>query len=207
MEKRRLTLRSWGWRLGPLALLAGALASPLACTTTVVLPRDPADPVPVFIVDYGLTSVIVVPHAESLRAYAYGDWQYYALANNNVFRGIAALTWPTQGTLGRGQLNGPATASNVLEQARGRGAEGVHVVEVERASVARLAGRIDALYASQRATEVENVDYGMSFVHHPQRYTWFWNSNHQTAAWLEELGCEVRGPAFASRWRIREAER
>jgi hypothetical protein len=47
----------------------------------------------------------------------------------------------------------------------------------------------------------------MRSVHHPQRYTWFWNSNHQTAAWLEEPGCEVRGAAFASRWRVREVER
>jgi hypothetical protein len=203
----RRRLRRWTLAAGIAGMVLLALTSPLACTTTVVPPRDPADPVPVFILDYGLTSVIVVPYAEGLRAYAYGDWQYYALANNNALRGLAALAWPTQGTLGRGQLTGPATASNVLEQVRGRGADGVHVVEVARASVERLAGRIDALYASQRATEVENADYGMSFVHHPQRYTWFWNSNHQTAAWLEELGCEVRGPAFASRWRIREADR
>jgi hypothetical protein len=203
----RRRFRRWTLAAGIAGMLLLALASPLACTTTVVPPRDPADPVPVFIVDYGLTSVIVVPHAEGLRAYAYGDWQYYALANNNAFRGLAALAWPTQGTLGRGQLKGPATASNVLEQIRGRGAEGVHVVEVERAIVERLGARIEALYASRRATEVENAGYGMSFVHHPQRYTWFWNSNHQTAAWLEELGCEVRGPAFASRGRIREADR
>jgi hypothetical protein len=184
-----------------------AVSAPVACTTTVVPPATPADAVPVFIVDYGLTSALVVPHDEGLLAYAYGDWQYYALANNNAFRGVAALVWPTQGTLGRGRLDGPATAESILEQVRGRGAEGVHVVRVDRAGVQRLVAQIEAAYDAQRGTEVENVDYGMSFVHHPQRYTWFWNSNHQTAAWLEELGCEVRGPAFASRWRIGEADR
>jgi hypothetical protein len=200
------TRRGAVWAVLP-AVLVLLLASPLACTTTVVLPAAPLDPVPVFIVDYGLTSVLVVPRDEGLLAYAYGDWQYYALANNTLLRGLAALAWPTQGALGRGPLKGPATPAAILRQVRGRGAEDVLVVQVERSSVSRLVRRIEAAYDAQRATEVTNVDYGMSFVRHPRRYTWFWNSNHQTAAWLEELGCDVRGPAFASRWRIREANR
>lgn len=195
---------TWAVLPGVLVLL---LVSPLACTTTVLPPAAPLDPVPVFIVDYGLTSVLVVPRNEGLLAYAYGDWQYYALANNNAFRGVAALAWPTQGALGRGPLKGPATPEAILEQVRGRGADDVLVVRVERSGVRRLVERIETAYDAQRATEVTNADYGMSFVHHPRRYTWFWNSNHQSAAWLEELGCDVRGLAFASRWRIREANR
>jgi hypothetical protein len=204
---RRWPTRRWVvWTVLPGVLIL-LLVSPLACTTTVVAPPAPLDPVPVFILDYGLTSVLVVPRDEGLVAYAYGDWQYYALANNNSFRGFAALAWPTQGALGRGPMDGPATEESILRQVRGRGAEEVLVVRVARTSVQRLVARIDAAYDAHRETEVQNVEYGMSFVHHPRRYTWFWNSNHQTAVWLEELGCVVRGPAFASRWRIREGHR
>jgi hypothetical protein len=204
MARARLS-RRWTVPAVLLVLLLLALASPLACTTTVIAPAAPADPVPVFLVDYGMTSAVALPHGGGLAVYAYGDWQYYALADNTAWRGVAALAWPTQGAIGRGRLRGPATAASVMAQLQGRGAEAVHVVQAERASVERLIARIDRAYEDQRLTEVENAGYGMHFVQYPQRYTWFWNSNHQAAAWLEELGCEIRGPAFASRWRIREA--
>ncbi|MBA3887872.1 MAG: hypothetical protein H0X67_19415 [Acidobacteria bacterium] len=107
----------------------------------------------------------------------------------------------------RGRLEGPATDASVLAQLRARGAEGVYVIAVERVAADALVEGLDTEYRGHQTDEVRNDRYGMSFVPHPQRYTWFWNSNHQTAAWLEAPGCEVRGPAFASRWRIEEARR
>ncbi|MBA3886513.1 MAG: DUF2459 domain-containing protein [Acidobacteria bacterium] len=199
--------RRWLWWLAPLPVALLLAAAPIACSTTVVAPAALSDPVPIFVVDYGTTSAVVLPYGDDLLAFVYGDWQYYALTNNHLLNGVAALVWPTQGTLGRGRLRGPPAREQVLAQLRGRGVEDVHVVRVERADVERLVQRLDELYEAHRATEVANADYGMSFVHHPRRYTWFWNSNHQTAAWLEAVGCEVRGPAFASRWRIEEADR
>lgn len=190
----------------PPALLL-ALASPAACTTTISPPRAPSDPVEVFIVDYGMTSAVVLPRDGALAPYVYGDWQYYALENNKALQGIAALTWPTQGTLGRGRLEGPATEAALLSQLQQRGAERVLALRVERSQAHELVERLDAVYHAHQAEEVQNESYRMGFVPHPQRYTWFWNSNHQTAAWLEELGCEIRGPAFAARWRIEEARR
>jgi hypothetical protein len=198
----RRRFRRWTLAAGIAGLVLLALAIPLACTTTIVPPPAPDDAVAVFLIDYGMTSALVLPHDGALSAYAYGDWQYYALRNNHAGRGIAALVWPTQGALGRGRLQDPATANAILEQLRGRGAEELLEIHVAAAAVERLRQRLDAQYEEHQTTEVENADYGMSFVHHPQRYTWFWNSNHQTAAWLRELGCDVRGPAFASRWRV-----
>jgi len=43
----------------------------------------------------------------------------------------------------------------------------------------------------------------MDFVPHPHNYTYFHNSNHVTAGWLRELGCDVRGPAVDSRWEVK----
>jgi hypothetical protein len=199
--------RRWLWWLTPLPVALLLAAAPIACSTTIVAPAALSDPVPIFVVDYGTTSAVVLPDGDDLLAYVYGDWQYYALANNHFLNGVAALVWPTRGTLGRARLRGPLGREQVLAQLRQRGVADVHVVRVERAAVERLVQRLDELYEAHRETAVENAEYGMSFVHHPRRYTWFWNSNHQTAAWLEEVGCRVHGPAFASRWRIEEADR
>jgi hypothetical protein len=194
--------RRWILWLAPLAAALFVASVPAACSTTIVPPATLSDPVPIFLLDYGMTSALAVPHGEELLAYAYGDWQYYALSNDHGLRGAAALLWPTQGTLGRGRITDVASETEVLEQLRGRGAQDVFLIHVEREAVARLVTRLEALYDANRPTEVHNVAYGMRFVHHPRRYSWFWNSNHQTAQWLEELGCEVRGPAFVARWRI-----
>jgi hypothetical protein len=192
------------WLLAPVVVLVviGLLASPLAFSTAVTPPVAPERPVSIFIIDYGMTSALALPHEDGLVLYAYGDWQYYALRNNHLLRGIAALTWPTQGALGRGHLPGPRSADHLLRALHDRGVEQVHELQTGAAAVERLRRQMDAAYEAQRGSEVRNAAYGMSFVHHPRRYSWFWNSNHQTAAWLEELGCVVDGPAFASRWQV-----
>jgi hypothetical protein len=180
-------------------LLGGAMSG---CTTTIIPSSDVREAGHVFVVDHGRTSSLVIPSNEGMLRYAYGDWAYYALRKTDPWHGIAALLWPTQGALGRAQLAGPASAESVRTQLGG--AHAVHAVRVERASIAAFERRMDALFRSRIETEVENVSYGLRFVHHPRPYTYWWNSNHAVASWLRELGCSTHGLSFHSAWRVRQ---
>jgi hypothetical protein len=154
-----------------------------------------------FIVDHGRTSSLVIPASSGgLVRYAYGDWDYYALGKTDLLHGAAALLWPTRGALGRAQLQAPMTTESVHSQVPS--SHSIHVVHVEQARVLAFERRMEALYDSRRATEVNNPATGMKFVHHPRRYTYFWNSNHAVAAWLRELGCETHGLSFRASWRV-----
>jgi hypothetical protein len=174
---------------------------PLAIPTTVVPPTRPMDPATVFLVDLGRTPSLVLTGGDNrMVAYAYGDWAYYALRKQGPLESVAALLWPTQGALGRKEITGPATADTVR---RGIGAEiqQLHEFEVEQQALERLQTRLDRLYHDRANTATHS--YGMTFVHHPQPYTYWSNSNHMTADWLKDLGCEILGPAFGSSWRVR----
>jgi hypothetical protein len=188
-------------------LLVGAIVVahvvPLAIPTTVVPPVRPANPATVFLVDFGRTpSLVLAVGNNKLVAYVYGDWKYYALRQQGAFESVAALLWPTQGGLGRKEIAGPPIAETVR---RGIGAEIEHLYEfeVERQALDRLHAKLDRLYHNQLNTATDS--YGMTFVHHPAAYTYWSNSNHMTVDWLEDLGCEVRGPAFSSSWRVRRS--
>jgi hypothetical protein len=172
-----------------------------ACTTLITPRSAPSDPVNVFIVDHGRTSSLVVPAPDGdLLRYAYGDWNWYALGRTTIWRGIAALLWPTQSGLGRGDLKGPGTIARVRQQIPF--AEHIYSLPVERADLLTFERKMETLYDSRRDTEVSNPSVGLSFVHHPRPYTYFWNSNHAVASWARELGCTTRGLSFGANWQV-----
>ena len=173
------------------------------CVTTIIPPAEPLQPTAVFVVDHGRTASLVIPRADgSMLRYAYGDWNYYALGKTDLAHGIAALLWPTQGALGRAELEGPVTLPSVRRQVSS--IEYVHPVSVAEARVRAFEQDMEELYRSALDTQVHNTAYGLSFVHHPKPYTYFGNSNHAVAEWLRTLGCTTRGLAFHSRWRVQE---
>ena len=190
----------WVWELRPLAL--AALMLPMGCTSIVVPPISPVEPVAVFLLDHGRTSSLVLPAPDgSMTRYVYGDWNWYALRNTGVIDGLRALFWPTEGTLGRRHLAGPPYADIVRQQVRAETITHLFPVIVGRAEVERLRLRLDEEHRSGRQLAViEALD--LEFVPHPHRYSYFYNSNHAVAGWLRELGCKTHGLAFHSQWRV-----
>lgn len=177
------------------------LALPLACTTVVQLPTKASQSVPVFLIHEAKTSSLALPQSGGrFVRFTYGDWNWYALQHQSVFDGLAALLWPTPGALGRGVIATEATA-DAMRNALG-GAVDVYLLEVDRAASDRLLSQLEVAHDRGRQAGPVVESYGLTFVPDPQKYTYFTNSNHRTADWLRELGCEVRGPAFASRWRV-----
>ena len=183
-------------------MLIALLSGLTSCVNTVRPPAGVTDPATVYLVDHGRTPSLVMPTRQgTMVRYAYGHWKYYALRRNDLFTGIGALLWPSQATLGRGEMPGPLSAENLQTQMP-VGYEHLYPLVVERSSVDALQAQLDQAHRDQADTMVINESYGMAFVHHPERYSYFHNSNHAMADWLRELDVEVDGPAFGSNWKI-----
>ena len=177
---------------------------PLGLTTTIIPPANPTEPATVFLADYGRTPALILAIADNqMVAYAYGDWAYYALRKQGPIESVAALLWPTQGTLGRKAIHG-APSIETVRAGIGSELENLYRFDVERRALTTLHAKLDRLHFGNSNTATHS--YGMTFVHHPQSYTYWTNSNHMTADWLRELRCEIRGPAFSSRWHVRSTQ-
>lgn len=176
------------------------------CTSTITVPAAaPEDPVPVYLLDHGRHSSIVLPRSEDdLVRYAYGDWEWYAQMRTGPLRAFPTLLVRGQATLGRREFPGPRTTANVRRQVR-IFIQDMWELEVEREAADALRGRLDGLHDEHRDTLEFNQLYDLEFVHHPEPYSLMHNSNHVTAQWLRELGLDVRMRNVLSRWRVIEA--
>jgi len=190
--------RSIGLLLGAMILLGG-------CSTTVVPPAKLDEPARVFLLDHGRhTSLVLSTPEDGLVRYAYGDWRFYAERQTGPGHAIAALLWRTPGALGRRELKGPVTAAGVRTRVP-LVIEALYEIEVERTRVDALRADLDAIFnAAEEPLDTPEVD--LFFAPHPRYYNLRHNSNTVVADWLEQLGCEIKGPAILARWRIREPQ-
>ena len=164
-------------------------------------PQQVADPVQAGILDHGRTAslIVEVPGGGMVR-YAYGDWTWYALDRTGPVEGSAALLWRSEAALGRMELPGPFSPAAVAREVR-VGLEDTLYLTVDARDVRRLVDHLDRIFEENRARSVYNETHHLVFVPHPEPYSMFHNSNHMVAAWLEQLGCRVEGPALLSSWR------
>lgn len=170
-------------------------------TTSVLPPADLAEPAPVFILDHGRHTSLVVstPEGELVR-YAYGDWHYYAERATGSGRAIAALFRSTRGALGRRHLEGPPSEEQVRAQVPLL-IEGLYRLEVERSRIEALRARLDAIFdAAER--KLYSSDAFLIFAEHPHNYTLRHNSNRVIGNWLEELDCKVHGQRLFANWQV-----
>lgn len=184
------------------ALLLLTLAG--GCTNTIMQPADVADPVSVYVLDHGRTPSLVIPDSDGsgMVRYAYGDWNWYALGNRGFGDAVSALLWPTRGALGRRELAGPIGPEALRGQVK-VGFISLHEVRLSREKVAALQAHLDGQFAAAESTRVESADSDLSFVHHPEKYCYFHNSNGVLAAWLERAAAKVRGMRLVSTWAVR----
>jgi len=224
MEGAGMRMR-WIRRIGIglllLTLTLGVLAS---CQTTVRPPSAKANAQPVYLIDYGYTSSLALPKANtegqdnpgtetgpeanaepSIAYYAYGDWDYYAKMNRGLLSAGLALLWPTRSTLGRGELAAIDTAREPW-RAMSVNVEMIHTIDVPSEKLAALRQELARQFRAHSDKTLNNAVYKMTFVPMGQDYHLLHNSNMAVAGWLERLGCEVRGLAILSRWRIEQAE-
>jgi len=179
--------------LSLVALLGG-------CATTVIPPSNPANPVAVYITDYGRHSSILLPMGDGhLMEYSYGDWEFYALNQYKWYIGASKLFFSEGSGLGRRILAHPGDDEALHKML---GCKRLMRVDIEQSRVCELLEELDQRYSAKIETMVYN-DYGHSyFVKDESHYWLFHTCNAMTAQWLEKLGCRVSGLAVISNFEL-----
>jgi len=196
------------FRAGPLIVLLVLL--PLAgCTTTVIPPQTPSDPVPIYLTDYGRHSSLLLPVTSTqYMEYAFGDYQWFARGNTTWWTGLRALLHSPQATLGRRTIIIDDTRSDQQEllQELKRRLDCLRITRIEasRQRVSALVAELDGRFRRSAAAHqpVHNPGTGLDHVPDSEHYWGLHNCNHVTAGWLRRLGCEIRGPAITSKFRV-----
>ncbi len=175
------------------------------CVWHVTPPAAPEEPQVVFISEYGRHTRVALPAEgrESLIEYGFGDWRFYALEERGIVSGLRALFFSNASALSRRQLPW-TTQAEAFQQIAGTVRSERILVERQRVDSLRerLELRWHALDTEMVVRDWENLT--LAKVDDP--YHLFHNSNHQTAAWLRELGVSVDGITIWSRFSVRQSE-
>lgn len=182
-------------------LLACALSG---CAWTVRPPAEPANPVPVFLTEYGRHTRLALPEDQShFVEYGFGDWEFYGLEKNNTWSGLRALFGG--GTAAQSRRMIPYTTDLTEFLRLSGGARGERLL-VDRDVADSLRAQLDARWAGLTAERVERKFDGVQVSRDPgERYHLFHNSNHMTAIRLRSLGATVRGVPILSNFRVIES--
>ncbi len=172
------------------------------CGATLITPPDEVqEPTPVFVLEHGWTSSLVLPAADgSLYRYAYGDWAYYAERKTGSGAGLAALLWETPAALGRKHMAGPATVESVWQQVKVP-IDALHFLQVEKRRVNALLEHLNG-YFDKAPFYRPTPEVDLIFVPHPVPYSLRHNSNQVLADWLVELGCRLDERPVLSGWKV-----
>ena len=185
----------------PLLLLFLAALGLGGCQHAIRPPAIVADPVRVFVIDYGRHASLALPQEDSrLVEWSWGDWNWYALNRTGPIEGLQALFASPRSTLGRREL---APAVDARELATRVGAEQVLPLDVERERAMALQHRLQARWLRRREQAVTHPS-GRVFVPEEKRYSLSYNSVHELRRWLEELGVDVSGTGVTANFRLRE---
>jgi hypothetical protein len=193
--------RSRRWRRFTAIAVAGSAVFALAggCTSTITPPATVTDPVTVFLLREAMHSGIVLPRSGDGEyvEFGFGDWSWFALANDSWYHVFATVLWPTQGTLGR-RTFGARTATELRQ--RVTWAE-LQPLAVERTKADALVGRLQREHDARIAEAVTRPTLGWTFVPYDRSY-WFPQTCADVAAeWFRELDCSVGWtPIRASLW-------
>ena len=181
-------------------LLVGLIALMGGCATKVVPPSNPANPVAVYITDYGRHSSVLLPMADGhLMEYSYGDWEFYALNKYKWYIGATKLVASDGSGLGRRIVANPGDDEALRKQL---GSKRLMRVEIEQSKVMDLLIELDQRYTANIETMVYN-DYAKSyFVKDVSHYWLFHTCNAMTGQWLEKLGCRVSGFPVVSNFEV-----
>ncbi len=182
-------------------LLVALLLLP-GCAWTVRAPSAVADPVPVWITEYGKHCRVALPAADStFTEYGFGEWHYYALEERGWLSTLRAGAGFGSGAFSRRTLRPAADGTLGPRQTGGTRSERL---EVERSAADALRRELDDRWArNQGDVRIRQAD-AVPVSRDPAGYHLFDNSNHATAKWLRRLGCEVRGFPLMANFRVED---
>ena len=172
------------------------------CAWTVRTPSAVADPVPVWITEYGRHCRVALPSGPStFTEFGFGEWHFYALEDRGFFSILRAGTGFGRGAFSRRTLTAAPDGTIGPRQTGGTRSERVLV---ERTRADSLRQELDARWQrNQDNVRIRAWDC-VPVSRDPEGYHLFSNSNHATARWLERLGCEVRGFPLMANFRVED---
>lgn len=173
------------------------------CTTSIIPPAHPTDPVSVFVLDYGRHSSLLLPDtsAQAFIEYAYGDWNWFALDKSKWCDVFPTLFWPTRGALGQRTLHVESNPETILHFL---GCEHVLEITVSAQRASELTAALHSQFQQRSETSHYQPRYDLTFVHGETAFHLFENCNHMLADWLRQLDCEIQGSAMAADFVVRE---
>ncbi len=175
------------------------------CAWTVRAPSAVADPVPVWITEYGKHCRVALPAGLcKFTEYGFGEWHFYALEERGIFSILRAGTGLGSGAFSRRTLTAAPDGTLGPRQTGGTRSERI---QVERGQADSLRRELDARWErNQGNIRIRQWD-GVPVSRDPAPYNLFDNSNHATARWLRRLGCEVRGFPLMANFRVEDKAR
>jgi hypothetical protein len=189
----------YSWFFIPLVLLTTA-----GCTWRITPPGAVERPGTVYVTTYGKHTRLALPQAADphrLVEFGFGDWHYYALEETGLLSGLRALFWSEASAYSRRELRyhpDPDTFSRLS------GGERSARLVVEQSQIAVLRDALEQRWRSLAGETVQRSAEELSLRRSDEPYHLFHNSNHRTAEWLRELGCEVRGVTILGSFRVTE---
>lgn len=191
-----LLRRLWLFLWAPALVLLGLPG----CAWRVVPPAQVADPVPVFVTEYGRHTRLALPNdSTALVEYGFGEWNFYGLEKEGWLSALRAISGFGQGALSRRELPFVKDEADFLETAQGaRSAR----LWVERSSANDLRKELEARWRANAGAVVVRQADQIPVSRDPAPYHLLGNSNHAVANWLKRLGCSVRGYPITSGFEI-----
>lgn len=162
----------------------------VSCTSTVTPPPAVRDPVTVFLLREALHTGIVLPGLQAADPYVefgFGDWAWFALAEDAWYDAFATVLWPTHGTLGRREF--PAWSASAMADAAPWAELQPMLIERERATTLRA--RLQQAFDAGIERRVRRPELRFEFVPFARSYWFADNCADLAAEWLVALGCEV----------------
>lgn len=192
---------------GAFVVLLGGLSG---CHTLVSPPREVKTPTTVWLIEhYGDHHAMLMPPVESGRAgerdwvlLTFGDERVYARNGLALHHQAWALFVPTPGVMGRQDVRWDGQDQAAVVARMHERFVRMRPIVVERHAAAKFRIRADKLFAHEADLAVYNPRNGLVFVSHPTRYGIWHTCNHQVAAWLDELGCDVGLAHAQGRFRV-----
>ena len=172
------------------------------CAWNIRPPSNVADPVPVWITEYGRHCRIALPSGPSkFTEYGFGEWHFYALEDRGLFSTLRAATGFGSGAFSRRELTPAPDGTLGPRQTGGTRSERVLV---ERSRADSLRQELDARWQGNQTNVRIRARDGVPVSRDAEGYHLFSNSNHATARWLRRLGCEVHGFPLMANFRVED---
>ena len=171
-----------------------------SCAWRVAPPAKVADPVPIYLSEYGRHTRLALPDdSTAFFEYGFGEWNFYGLGKEGFLSALRAISGFGEGALSRRRLSYTLNEAVFLHAA---GASRAARLWVERSLADHLRRELEARWQANAHVVVIRQTDQIPVSRDPAAYHLFGNSNHAVAKWLERLGCRVTGYPITSNFKI-----